>query len=109
MIILTTTLPISIEEWFCRQILANETVIIQAHTTKRNIRYRVKRVKPSKAVVEDGVVVEMFELEGLIRNSQKGVVYCRSIRECKALTNKVKCGYYHSRLPIESRREMLQQ
>ena len=37
MIILTTTLPISIEEWFRRQILANEAVIIRAHTIKRNI------------------------------------------------------------------------
>jgi superfamily II DNA helicase RecQ len=106
---LTATLPISMEEWFCRQILANEVVIIRAYTIKRNIRYRVKRVKLGKAAIEDGVVVEMLELEGLIRNFQKGVVYCRSIRECEALANKVKCGYYHSRLPIESRREMLQQ
>jgi superfamily II DNA helicase RecQ len=89
--------------------LVNKAVIIRAHTAKRNIRYRIKRVKPSKAAVEDGVVVEIFELKELICNFQKGVVYCRFICECEALTNKVKCGYYHSRLLIESRREMLQQ
>jgi len=107
MVMLTATLSISMEEWFCRQILANEAVIIRAYTVKRNIRYRVKRVKLGKAAVEDGVVAEMLELEGLMCSSQKGVVYCRSIRECEALANKVKCGYYYSRLPIESRREML--
>jgi hypothetical protein len=82
--------------------LANEVVIIRAHTTKRNIRYQVKRVKPGKAAVEDRVVAEMLELEGLIHSFQKGVVYYWFICECEALANKVKCGYYHSRLPIES-------
>jgi hypothetical protein len=37
MVMLTAMLPISIEEWFRRQILANEAVIIRAHTIKRNI------------------------------------------------------------------------
>jgi hypothetical protein len=59
MIMLTTTLPISMENWFHKQILVSEAIIIQAYTTKQNIRYRVTRVQPGKITIEDGVVVEM--------------------------------------------------
>jgi superfamily II DNA helicase RecQ len=42
-------------------------------------------------------------------SSQKGVIYCRSVCECEALAAKVKSGFYYSRLPLEIRRERLQQ
>ena len=101
-VMLITTLLINIKKQFRKQILANEAVIIRAYTTKRNIRYRVKRVKPGKATVEDRIVAEMLELKGLIYSSQKGVIYCRSIYKCEAFANKVKYGYYHNKLPIEN-------
>lgn len=46
MVMLTATLPVSMEGWFREQMLAKEAGIIRASTARLNIRYRVRKVEP---------------------------------------------------------------
>jgi hypothetical protein len=108
LVMLTATLPVSMEGWFRERMLAQDAAIIRAPTARVNIRYSVKAVKPGKTGVEDGVIEAMRVIEGRMEGSQRGVVYCRSIKECEALARRAGCGYYHGKLLSEERAAALQ-
>jgi superfamily II DNA helicase RecQ len=108
LVMLTATLPVSIEGWFRERMLAQDAAIIRAPTARVNIRYSVKAVKPSKTGVEDRVIEAMRVIEGRIEGSQRGVIYCHSIKEYKALARRASYSYYHSKLLSEERAAALQ-
>ncbi|KAG8664052.1 uncharacterized protein FPOAC1_014119 [Fusarium poae] len=103
LVMLTATLPVSMEDWFRERMLAQDATIIRAPTMRVNIRYRVKQVRPGKTAIEDGVVAAMKAIEERMETAQRGVVYCRSIKQCEAIAAMVGCKAYHSKLTREAR------
>ncbi|PCD25885.1 hypothetical protein AU210_012319 [Fusarium oxysporum f. sp. radicis-cucumerinum] len=108
LVMLTATLPVLMEDWFRERMLAQDATIIRAPTMRVNIRYRVKQVKPGKTAIEDGVVAAMKAIEGRMGTAQRGVIYCRSIKQCEAIAATVGCKAYHSKLTREARAAALQ-
>ena len=108
MVMLTATLPVCMEQWFRKAMLAEDASLIRAPAIKLNIRYRIETVLPSKTGVEDRVVALMRRMEAGMAGEQKGVVYCRSIRECKSLSERTGCGAYYSQLLEDERKSVLQ-
>ena len=107
-VMLTATLPVGMEEWFRETMLAQDAVLVRTAAVKLNIRYCVETVVPGTTAVEDRVVAVMRRLEARMAAGQKGVVYCRSVRECTSVANRTGCGLYHSQLPDDVRRAALQ-
>jgi hypothetical protein len=89
--------------------LAKEADIIRGVTARVNIRYRVRRVKAeSRSSVEDGVMEDMERMGIRMVGGQKGVVYCRSIKECERLAARAGCGHYHGRMTSADKAAALQ-
>ena len=105
-ILLTATLPIRIERWFRRSMLAESASMIRAGTTKRNIRYNVIRTARSSEVVDE-VVRVVLKLEKTMYGDHKGVVYCRSRASCERLAEKLGCDFYHSGIADGARRQAI--
>ncbi|KAH6953657.1 P-loop containing nucleoside triphosphate hydrolase protein [Fusarium avenaceum] len=108
LVMLTAILPISMEAWFRERMLAQDAAIIRAPTTRVNIRYRVEQVKPGRKATEDGVTATIKAMEAGMSSAQRGVIYCRSIKQCEAIAVLVGCKAYHSKLTREARAGALQ-
>ncbi|KAJ6438063.1 ATP-dependent DNA helicase PIF1 [Purpureocillium lavendulum] len=54
-------------------------------TTRLNIRYAVEKVRVGKTSVEDGVFKVVERISSRMTTSQRGVVYCHSIKDCKVI------------------------
>ncbi|KAH7199031.1 uncharacterized protein B0J16DRAFT_258673, partial [Fusarium flagelliforme] len=108
LVMLTATLPVLMEDWFWEQLLAQEATIIRAPTIRVNIQYRVEQVRPEKTAIEDRVVAAMKVIEGRMGTAQRGVIYCRSIKQCEAIAATVGCTAYHSKLTREAQVSALQ-
>lgn len=109
-VLLTATLPVMLEDWFRREMLAQTAVIIRDRTTKLNCRYRVEQVArkrggPEGDAVEERVVETARQLAEEMIGRQKGVVYCRSKGQSETLAEAIGCGFHHSGMPDEQRRE----
>ncbi|KXJ84810.1 hypothetical protein Micbo1qcDRAFT_181346 [Microdochium bolleyi] len=117
LILLTATLPVKLEGWFRRQMVASDAEIIRASTAKKNISYSVVRVQGGirpggvkrKAVENEVVrlVEETAEIQAL-EGDKKGVIYCRTKKSCEELAGRVGCSYYHSGMEAGERREALE-
>ncbi|KLP13772.1 Uncharacterized protein LW94_3354 [Fusarium fujikuroi] len=108
LVMLTATLPISMEAWFRERMLAQDAAIIRAPTMRVNIRYRVERVKPGRKAMEDGVMATMKAIEARMSAAQRGVLYCRSIKQCEEVAALVGCKAHHSKLMRDTRASALQ-
>lgn len=108
LVMLTATLPISMEAWFRERMLAQDAAIIRAPTMRVNIRYRVERVKPGRKAMEDGVIATVKGIEARMSPAQRGVIYCRSIQQCEAIAALVGCKAHHSKLTRDTRASVLQ-
>jgi superfamily II DNA helicase RecQ len=108
MIMLTATLPVAMEGWFRQVMQAGEAAVLRTAAVKANIRYGVETVKAGKSEVEDRTVEVMQRLGGRMRGGEKGVVYCRSYRECGSLAERTGCGEYHRGRSDDERQEALQ-
>ncbi|KJZ69995.1 hypothetical protein HIM_10606 [Hirsutella minnesotensis 3608] len=104
-IMLTATMPVVLEDWFREALLAQEAVMVRDRTRKLNCRYRVEQIRPGKGAVENHTVRTVRRLTGRMVGNQKGVVYCRSKRQCEALAEEIGCDFHHSDLTEERRRE----
>jgi superfamily II DNA helicase RecQ len=104
-VLLTATLPVVLEEWFRREMLAQSAVIVRDRTTKLNCRYRVDQVKPGRGAVEKHTVDVIQELDEQMTGSQKGVIYCRSKGQCEAMAEEIGCGFHHSGMDEKDRYE----
>jgi superfamily II DNA helicase RecQ len=72
MVMLTATLPVCMEQWFRKTMLAEDASLMRAPAVKLNIRYRIETVLPSKTGVEDRVVALMQKMEAGMSGGQKG-------------------------------------
>ncbi|EXK24343.1 hypothetical protein FOMG_18921 [Fusarium oxysporum f. sp. melonis 26406] len=108
LVMLTATLPISMEAWFRERMLAQDAAIIRAPTMRVNIRYRVERVKPGRKAMEDGVMATIKAIEARMSPAQRGVIYCRSIKQCEEMAALAGCKAHHSKLTRDSRASVLQ-
>ncbi|KAK4441869.1 P-loop containing nucleoside triphosphate hydrolase protein, partial [Podospora aff. communis PSN243] len=97
MVMLTATLPVSMEMWYREKMLCRDAAILRSAAAKHNIRYRVRTVRKGEGSVQDAVLAEMRQLEGAMSGSQKGVVYTRSIAACELLGEAAGCGIHHSK------------
>ncbi|EXK77718.1 hypothetical protein FOQG_17586 [Fusarium oxysporum f. sp. raphani 54005] len=73
-----------------------------------NIRYQVERVKPGRKAMEDGVMATIKAIEARMSPAQRGVIYCRSIKQCEEMAALVGCKAHHSKLTRDSRASVLQ-
>jgi superfamily II DNA helicase RecQ len=103
-VLLTATLPPRMERWFRQSMLVRDASMIRARTTKRNIRYKVVRVK-QRNKVQDEVVRVVLKMTATMQGDQKGVVYCRSKTGSEKLAEKLGCDYYHSGIMDEKQRK----
>lgn len=105
LVLLTATLPDVLEDWFREQMLVEAAVTVRARTTKVNCRYRVEQVKPGNGAVERQVMETVRRLEAPMSGRQKGVIYCRSKRQCVAVAAEVGCGFHHGDMGEKEREE----
>jgi superfamily II DNA helicase RecQ len=105
-VLLTATMPVRMERWFRRCMLAETADIIRAKTMKRNIRYRVVRVEQSREVPQE-VVRVVLGIEKSMTGDQKGVIYCRSKAKCESLAEQLGCDFYHAGMEETARQEVL--
>ena len=80
-ILLSATLPVVLESWFRKAMLAEKAVMVRDRTTKLNCRYRVEIVRRQRDAVEDRVIELVKELSQKMLCGQKGLVYCRSKKQ----------------------------
>ncbi|RSL86277.1 hypothetical protein CDV31_016422, partial [Fusarium ambrosium] len=104
-VLLTATLPVMLEDWFRREMLAQSAVIVRDRTTKLNCRYRVEQVKPGGGAVEKRTVEVIERLDAQMTGHQKGVIYCRSRGQCEAMAEDIGCGVHHSGMTEKERYE----
>lgn len=104
LVLLTATLPVLLEDWFRREMLARSAKIIRDRTAKLNCRYRVEKTKPGTGLITH--VVNTVRRLGLgMANQHKGVVYCKSKKQCEALAEEMGCDFHHSGMEDVERRE----
>lgn len=106
MVLLTATLPVVLEEWFQREMLAQRAVVVRDRTTKTNCRYRVEEVKARKGAVEARTAEVVAEITERMRGQEKGVIYCRSRGSCEAIAAEIGCGAHHSGMSEGERMEV---
>ncbi|OAA73184.1 recQ family helicase [Cordyceps fumosorosea ARSEF 2679] len=100
-VLLTATLPVRFEKWFHRALLAGDAVTIRDEALKLNCRYEVEMVKPGTATVDDRVVQLVSGISSTMVSGQRGVVYCRSIDQCKAVAEAIGCPAHHGGMVAE--------
>ena len=108
-VLLTATLPVKMEKWFRRLMLAEDAAIVRASTAKLNIRYRIRKVKGGAAAVEKEVIKAKLRIEERMQRGQRGVIYCRTKKQCEALAGKLGCPFYHAGIEDKSRRRAILQ
>lgn len=108
-VLLTATLPVKMEKWFRRLMLAEDAAIVRARTAKLNIRYRVRKVKGGAAAVEKEVIKVKLRIEERMQSGQRGVIYCRTKKQCEALAGKLGCSFYHAGIEDKGRRRAILQ
>lgn len=105
-IMLTATMPVVLEDWFRRAMLAEAAAMVRDRTTKLNCRYRVEKIKPGRDVVALHVAGLVQQYTECMARNEKGVVYCRSKAQCESLAERIGCTFHHSGMPDERRRDV---
>ncbi|KAI8648294.1 hypothetical protein NCS55_01498700 [Fusarium keratoplasticum] len=70
-VLLTATLPVKMEKWFRRLMLAEDAAIVRASTAKLNIRYRIRKVKGGAAAVEKEVIKAKLRIEERMQSADR--------------------------------------
>jgi superfamily II DNA helicase RecQ len=98
MVLLTATLP-PVRELELEQSMALRcATYIRASTARLKTRYFVSWCDPGK--LEDvSLTICQREMRRLLKDSQRGVVYCLSKPRCKELADILGCPYYHADVP----------
>ena len=93
MILMTATLPPLLEYQLEESMLVSLGRYIRASTVRENIRYMVRQCK-GEELIENAVSICMRQQRRM--EGQKGVIYCRSRRQCEQVAEELECGYYHA-------------
>ncbi|KAI9882030.1 MAG: hypothetical protein M1823_006233, partial [Watsoniomyces obsoletus] len=94
-VLLTATLPPVREVELASSMLIQCATYIRASTVRANIRYFVSWCERGKTQ-EIAVAMCRRQQQLLQDKGQKGVVYCRSKRQCEEVAEALECGYYHA-------------
>ena len=92
-IMLTATLPVMLEGELEEAMAAQLSRYIRAGTTRIHTRYIVHEVKRG-TLIEEAIGICRRIKRGL--GLRKGVVYCRSRKQCEDLAEELRCAYYHA-------------
>jgi RecQ family ATP-dependent DNA helicase len=97
MMLLTATLPPSKEKELWRRMSLEETkvTLFRAKTVRKNVRYRVMKVRGDSREEEEARIVRMVEEKLTEFRNGKMVVYCNSVRKVKGLAEALNCDGYH--------------
>ena len=110
-VMLTATMPVQMEDEFRRRMGIDQVPvsIFRAPTTRRNIRYRVKRLAEREGGRRgrggEGKSQWLEAVAALVRQRQrqhgggKVVVYCQSVPQTKQLAELLQCDAYHHHAP----------
>ena len=93
MILMTATLPPLLEYELEESMLVRLGRYIRASTVRENIRYVVRQCKGME-LIENAVSICLRQLRRM--EGQKGVIYCRSRKQCEQVAEELECGYYHA-------------
>ncbi|KAK7582804.1 hypothetical protein V3481_012103 [Fusarium oxysporum f. sp. vasinfectum] len=104
-VLLTATLPVVLEDWFRGEMLAKSAIVVRDRTVKLNCQYQVQQVKPGKGALEERTVEVIRQLDREMTGRQKGVIYCRSKKQCEAIAEEIGCGFHHSGMSEKDRVE----
>jgi superfamily II DNA helicase RecQ len=98
MVLLTATLPPSGEKelWVRMGFVREEVKLFRAVTTRKNVRYVVKRRQYRSLAEEEDFIVQCVQRKLRQYPTGKIVVYCNSVAKVKALAEELGCeGYHH--------------
>ncbi|RYP47553.1 hypothetical protein DL768_006398 [Monosporascus sp. mg162] len=98
-VLLTARLPMRLERWLWRMMLADDADIVRAGTVKKNIRYEVATVKPGKRAVEDEMLKRVLRATTCMHGDPDGG-YVMS------LEGEVRAAYRDDRLRVLSHSSM---
>ncbi|KAK2684950.1 hypothetical protein QWA68_016472 [Fusarium oxysporum] len=104
-VLLTATLPVVLEDWFRGEMLAKSAIVVRDRTVKLNCQYQVQQVKLGKGALEERTVEVIRQLDREMTGRQKGVIYCRSKKQCEAIAEEIGCGFYYSGMSEKDRVE----
>jgi superfamily II DNA helicase RecQ len=105
-VLLTATLPPVRENELGSSMLVHNATYIRASTVRPKTRYFVSWCQQDK-IQETAVAICKRRQAQLQKKVQKGVVYCRSKRQCEELAEALECAYYHA--GVVDRAERLQE
>ena len=98
-LLLTATLPPSMEGPLSRRLLLPRLIVIRAPTHRANIVYSVRVIADAGAATAR-IREEMVQLaraeQAALRPGEKAVVYCRTKAMCEYMARELGCGTYHS-------------
>lgn len=95
MVLLTATLPPVREEELGESMLVRGATYIRASTVRPNTRYLVSWCELGEGQ-ETAIAMCRRQQRQLRKREEKGVVYCHSKAQCKAMADELGCGYYHA-------------
>ena len=93
--LLTATLPPVRENELESGILVHNATYIRASTVRPNTRYFVSWCQQGELLKTAITVCKRRQLQ-LLKKKQKGVVYCKSKRQCEELAEALECAHYHA-------------
>jgi superfamily II DNA helicase RecQ len=93
-VFLTGTLPPLRQHDFEEAMQLQNPLYIRASSHRLNVRYAVFRVRNGRGVMEVKRRVEARLPD--LSAGEKGIIYCTSQANCKALARQLGCHYYHA-------------
>lgn len=81
-------------------------VKVRDRTVKKNCRYRVVQVPAVQGTVKEYTIQLVQQFRADIGEGQKGVIYCRSKKQCESMAEDIGCGFHHSGMSAVDRREV---
>ncbi|CAO2655088.1 Nn.00g101520.m01.CDS01, partial [Neocucurbitaria sp. VM-36] len=102
-VLLTATLPPVRESELASSMLVQNATYIRASTVRANTRYFVSWCQRDQ-MMDTAIEMSRRRQEQLRKKGEKGVVYCRSKRQCEELAEALGCAYYHAGVPDRAER-----
>jgi RecQ family ATP-dependent DNA helicase len=98
MVMLTATLPVSMEEEFWRRMRVEreEVSMFRMSTTRRNIQYKVHRMGTKNSEEGEKALIRLVKRKLAKYKQGKVMVYCNSVKKTVQLADGLDCeGFYH--------------
>lgn len=106
-ILLTATLPVSLEVWMREAMMVEDAAILRDETSKLNCQYTVELVERKQGAINARVIQLAREIGKSMISGQKGVIYCVSKEDSRILAEELGCDFYNSDVDVAARKEVL--